>query len=192
MKRVASVVLAVLLLCCAAPLTASAATDDWTYTVNNGNATITGYTGTETELVVPGEIDGYAVTAIADNALGDCADLAIVHLPLTISVATARIFGSHNPALRVCSETNDSYTSMLTPYLSYITDDWQWPPPQRKINSTNGVGANGLTICLCDGVNHGVDLLVNFKLWGKPTKWPKTLLNYFLLIICFGWIWMAF
>lgn len=32
----------------------------------------------------------------------------------------------------------------------------------------------------------------NFKLWGKETKYPKTLFNWFLLIVCFGWIWMAF
>jgi len=31
-----------------------------------------------------------------------------------------------------------------------------------------------------------------FKLWGKVTKWEKTFKNWILLIICFGWIWMAF
>jgi len=31
-----------------------------------------------------------------------------------------------------------------------------------------------------------------FKLWGKDTSWEKTPLNWFLLIACFGWIWMAF
>jgi len=32
----------------------------------------------------------------------------------------------------------------------------------------------------------------NFTLWGKPTNWAKSPLNWFLLIVCFGWIWMAF
>ena len=31
-----------------------------------------------------------------------------------------------------------------------------------------------------------------FKLWGKVTTYKKTFLNYLLLILCFGWIWMAF
>jgi hypothetical protein len=31
-----------------------------------------------------------------------------------------------------------------------------------------------------------------FKLWGKVTKWEKTPLNWFLCIVLFGWIWMAF
>ena len=186
MKRVLAIVITALLLCGTVSIAASAA-GDWAYTVNNGRATITGYAGTETELVVPGELGGYPVAAIADNALGNRPNLAIVHLPLTISVATARIFGSHNPALRVCSETNDSYTSSMVPY---FVDGGR----ERKITSANGIAANGLTICLCDGVNHGVDLLIsaNFKLWGKTTAWEKTPLNWFLLIVCFGWIWMAF
>ena len=30
-----------------------------------------------------------------------------------------------------------------------------------------------------------------FKLWGKTTRWEKTFWNWILLIVCFGWIWMA-
>jgi len=30
------------------------------------------------------------------------------------------------------------------------------------------------------------------KLWGKVTTYKKNFLNYILLILCFGWIWMAF
>ena len=33
---------------------------------------------------------------------------------------------------------------------------------------------------------------IRFNLWGKETEWEKTPLNWFLLIVCFGWIWMAF
>lgn len=36
---------------------------DWTYTVNNNEATITAYSGTETEIEIPSELDGYTVTA---------------------------------------------------------------------------------------------------------------------------------
>ena len=38
------------------------------YTVENGTATITGYTGNDSQLTLPSSIDGYAVTAIADDA----------------------------------------------------------------------------------------------------------------------------
>jgi len=31
-----------------------------------------------------------------------------------------------------------------------------------------------------------------FSLWGKTTTWEKSPLNWILLILCFGWIWMSF
>ncbi len=43
----------------------------FTYTVNNGNATVTGYEGDEQNLVIPLSIDGYTVTAIGDSAFED-------------------------------------------------------------------------------------------------------------------------
>ncbi|MCD7797184.1 MAG: hypothetical protein LUG95_06155 [Clostridiales bacterium] len=51
-------------------LTAFAATsEDYEYTVSNGNAEITGYTGSETESTIPSTIDGYTVTSIEDIKL---------------------------------------------------------------------------------------------------------------------------
>ena len=41
---------------------------EFLYTVADGGATITGYTGTDSDLILPSQIDGYAVVAIADNA----------------------------------------------------------------------------------------------------------------------------
>lgn len=39
----------------------------WTYTVKNNEATITAYGGTETEIEIPSELDGYTVTAIQNT-----------------------------------------------------------------------------------------------------------------------------
>ena len=45
-------------------------------------------------------------------------------------------------------------------------------------------------------LNNALSALENtsdyFKLWGKETTWKKTFFNWVLLIVCFGWIWMAF
>ena len=38
------------------------------YTTDGNQATITGYTGSDAHLVIPAVIDGYTVTAVADNA----------------------------------------------------------------------------------------------------------------------------
>lgn len=46
----------------------SSPTGKFTYTVNEGKATITGFTGKDSRLVLPSSIDGYAVTCIADDA----------------------------------------------------------------------------------------------------------------------------
>ena len=31
-----------------------------------------------------------------------------------------------------------------------------------------------------------------FQLWGKTTSWEKSPFNWILMVVCFGWIWMAF
>ena len=41
---------------------------DWTYTVQNGQATLQSYTGQETEITVPDTLEGFPVTAIGDRA----------------------------------------------------------------------------------------------------------------------------
>ncbi len=43
----------------------------FTYTVEDGNATVTGYEGDELNLVIPSSIDGYTVSAIGDSAFRD-------------------------------------------------------------------------------------------------------------------------
>ena len=48
--------------------TVAPSTGKFIYTVNNGTATITGFTGKDTTLTIPSSIDGYAVSGIADDA----------------------------------------------------------------------------------------------------------------------------
>ena len=48
------------------------------YTVSNeGTATITRYSGTESVLVVPSDLDGYTVTVIDDDAFSSCEGLVM-------------------------------------------------------------------------------------------------------------------
>lgn len=48
---------------------------DYIYTVADGRATVTGYTGSAAELSVPSRLDGYPVTAIDHLAFKDCVGL---------------------------------------------------------------------------------------------------------------------
>ncbi len=53
----------------AAAETDVSAPDEYTYTVDkNGEAVITGYTGSSTQLQIPGQLGGYKVTGISDEA----------------------------------------------------------------------------------------------------------------------------
>ena len=81
--------LMVLLVCCLAVFVlpalsteVSAETQgDWTYTVSNGVATVTGYSGKEAVVTVPESFGYYQVTAIGEKAFADNATMTKVVLP---------------------------------------------------------------------------------------------------------------
>lgn len=54
------------------------------YTINNSNITITGYNGTDTNIIIPSEINGKAVTQIGDSAFYDCTDLESITIPNSV------------------------------------------------------------------------------------------------------------
>lgn len=55
---------------------------DYEYIVlDDGTAEITGYTGTDTELVIPSELDGYIVTSIGYGAFYGCESLTSITIP---------------------------------------------------------------------------------------------------------------
>ena len=66
----------------AVPLHAAAETEgDYSYTVSNGAATITGYTGTETVITIPAQIGGYPVTTLGTESFYNMDTLTGVTLP---------------------------------------------------------------------------------------------------------------
>lgn len=74
-KRLLSITLSIAMLItvvCVAPMTAAAEStaDGLAYTLNNGEATISGYTGEGGDVVIPAEIDGNPVVAVGKLAFG--------------------------------------------------------------------------------------------------------------------------
>ncbi len=69
-KIVLSVIIAVSVFICTIPVTALT-NGDFTYEMFNGEAIITSYSGTATNVTVPAEIDGYTVYGIGDSAFKD-------------------------------------------------------------------------------------------------------------------------
>ena len=55
--------------------------DGFEYSIDNGKVTITKYTGSATELVIPAEIEGYPVVVIGERAFYDCEILTSIIIP---------------------------------------------------------------------------------------------------------------
>ncbi len=106
------------------PLPSSAvASGDYTYTVNdNGTATITGYTGSEANLTIPEEIDGYTVTVIGGSAFYDSKTIQKVVLPDTIERIQDGAF-AHSSLSNIKFSNNLSYigaVAFMNTKLTYV------------------------------------------------------------------------
>ncbi len=68
------------------PGTVVAAQDgDYTYTVNNGNATVTGYIGAGVAITIPATMGGYPVRTIGDRAFSNCTNVTSVTIPSSVT-----------------------------------------------------------------------------------------------------------
>lgn len=92
-KRVLALWLSIAMILCNIPeckvFAYSTGTDEngWKYeTTSSGTAIITGYTGTESELVVPSEVVGYPVTSIGRSAFSGSTSLTSVSIPESVTV----------------------------------------------------------------------------------------------------------
>ncbi len=54
---------------------------DFEYTVRDGVASVTGYLGSDTHVVIPAYINGIQITSIANNAFQNCENLQTIELP---------------------------------------------------------------------------------------------------------------
>ena len=64
------------------------------YSIENGKVTITGYTGSATEVVIPPTIEGYPVTTIGEYAFCNCSSLSKITIPdSVISIGGSSFFG---------------------------------------------------------------------------------------------------
>lgn len=88
MNKLLKTIVAVMSLCAVVFLlgtTAKAAEEDYEYTVENGEACITAYLGSDTEVVIPAELGGYPVTSIGEYAFYACLDILSIRVPATVT-----------------------------------------------------------------------------------------------------------
>ena len=67
-------------------------TVSYTYTVNNGAVTITGYTGAVGVVIIPSAVNGLPVTSIADSGFENCYGLTSITIPSSITSIGAKAF----------------------------------------------------------------------------------------------------
>jgi hypothetical protein len=113
----------------------------FTYTTNNGTITITGYTGTNGEVTIPGQINSARVTAIGDNAFAGNTNLTSVVIPNSVASIGASAFDDCSSLTNaiignsVASIGNDAFTGCTS--LSSVTIP----------NSVTSIGVEAFSYC---------------------------------------------
>jgi uncharacterized repeat protein (TIGR02543 family) len=106
-----SIFLALVLIFSVLPIKALAETPgDYEYTVSDGKATIIGYSGNATNLIIPAMLGGYPVTVIGDNAFSRCEGLVSVTIPVGVISIRSYAFIHSSNLTRV--EISSSVTSI--------------------------------------------------------------------------------
>ncbi len=98
-KYVKYVLLLLVTVICVLPVNAKAETyEGYTYSLNGDeeSVTITGYTGTDTALVIPGEIDGKKVTDIEARAFDNNDNITSAVIPESVKRIPERLFSDCN------------------------------------------------------------------------------------------------
>jgi len=86
-KKICIFVLCIAMIITMLPIVVFADGDDlaYSYTVENGEAIITGYKGSDSEIVIPDMIDGYSVTSIGESAFRGYRQLEKLTIPDSVT-----------------------------------------------------------------------------------------------------------
>ena len=86
---------------------------DFTYSISNNTATITGYTGAGGAVTIPDTLGGVAVTSIGDKAFIRCTVLTSITIPNSVSQIGAALFAGCSKLLSInVDASNSNFTSV--------------------------------------------------------------------------------
>ena len=94
--------------CCAEEINSG----DWSFEVSEtGTAFITAYTGTDSSVIIPEELNGYPVTGIGEAAFPNCEEMAEISLPGSLTYISPNAFQYAGKSL-VFTVNRDSYAAL--------------------------------------------------------------------------------
>ena len=177
MKRAVFIIAAAVILTAAAPAVTSAADDTGSfmlsYTVDNKKVTVTGCTGSDAIIIIPSELEGFPVTAVADDAFSENNDIAICVIPDSVKTIGERAFSNCSSLNTITIGSGVSkigdYAFTACPALSYI-DVNKNNPTYSNINGC--LYENGSDLLLYAGaadavINKGTKTIRKGAFFGK-------------------------
>lgn len=142
---------------------------DFIYSISNGEVTITGYKGIDTEVVIPDTIEGVPVTSIGNRAFQYCRNLTSITIPNSVTSIGSSHYGSDG-AFYGCT----SLTSITIP------DSVTYIGPETFLCCTSltniTVDTNNTNYSSLDGVlfNKDLSILIQYPV-GLTGKYSYTI-----------------
>ena len=99
-------------------------TDKFTYTKSNGNAVITGYNGTETDIPVPASVDGYTVTEISPDYIIN-SNAKSISIPGTVKKMSKSTFPASDSFVIVCKKGSYAHSFAKQNGIAYTAFDYK-------------------------------------------------------------------
>ena len=129
-------------------------TEGLTYSLSNSKYSISGYTGTDTVVVIPAEYNGYPVTSIGSSAFYDCRSLTSITIPNSVTSIGSHAFYACRSltsvtigngvtsigdyAFRACSSlTSVTFSDTSTWYRTTSSTNWQNKSGGTETSVTN-------------------------------------------------------
>jgi Leucine-rich repeat (LRR) protein len=203
LKRLLAVFLAALLLCGGLALGVSAADEDITAAFTDANFkafVLQKFDSNRDGAIQKSEVENVAHVDVPNKNIASLAGIehftALTRLWCSYNQLTA-LDVSRNTALDWLECNNNQLTELdvsQNTKLGWFICHLNRLPSEDSVPGLAEVRARGGSVSFSpqrqnDPDGDGIE---NFELYGKVTKHSKTPLNWFLLIVCFGWIWMAF
>ena len=124
------------------------------YNIYNDEVTITGYAGTETELVIPSTIAGFPVTAIGSNAFSNYSTLRSVTIPSSVVTIGYSAFRNCSNLSEICIKNGVTTIGFGAFENCIALTDITLPASVTAIDGSAFLGCDSLTyVVIPSGVN---------------------------------------